>query len=86
MDWKALGNCRGRDTNFFYPENNRWAEVSAKKVCAGCPVFAQCMDWALAHDELGIWGGTTDRERRKIKARYVRPSAVKDLATVLARM
>jgi WhiB family redox-sensing transcriptional regulator len=83
MDWKALGNCRGEDPNSFYPENNRWAEQERKKICRGCPVFAQCMDHAIRYDELGIWGGTTDRERRKIKARYVRPSASKDLATAL---
>jgi WhiB family redox-sensing transcriptional regulator len=83
MEWKALGTCRGRDPNIFFPENNRWAEQVAKRICLGCPVMAQCMDYAITHDEVGIWGATTDRDRRKIKARYVRPSVAKDLASAL---
>ena len=38
-------------------------------MCAGCPVRAQCLEHALAHDErFGVWGGTSERERRRLKA------------------
>jgi WhiB family redox-sensing transcriptional regulator len=67
-----LGQCREIDLEVFFPENDRWAEKRAKDICAGCLVRAQCMDYALAHNEVGIWGGTTQRERNKIKNRYVR--------------
>ena len=40
----------------------------AKKICAGCDVKAQCLEYALANDErFGIWGGLSERERRKLK-------------------
>ena len=42
----------------------------AKKVCAGCPVTADCLKWALrAGEPAGIWGGTTPDERRYLRLR-----------------
>ena len=67
-----LGHCVGESLDVFFPENDRWAEKRAKDICAVCLVRAQCMDYALKYDEVGIWGGTTQRERNKIKNRYVR--------------
>ena len=44
----------------------------AKKVCVGCDVRAECLEYALAHDErFGIWGGLSERERRKLKKHAV---------------
>ena len=41
---------------------------AAKKVCTGCEVRAECLEYALAHDErFGIWGGLSERERRRLK-------------------
>ena len=40
----------------------------AKKVCLTCEVRSECLEYALAHDErFGIWGGLSERERRKVK-------------------
>jgi WhiB family transcriptional regulator, redox-sensing transcriptional regulator len=76
--WKMLGHCVGKDTSLFFPTDsyNRSQVMRAKDLCAVCLVQAQCMDYALRHDEVGIWGGTTERERKKIKNRYVRRKAL----------
>ena len=39
---------------------------AAKDICAACPVCAECLAYALEHGERGIWGGTTDQERKQI--------------------
>lgn len=68
--WQALANCRGLPHLFFPTRGESPAE--AKAVCAGCVVRDQCLEAALANNEhWGIWGGTSDRERRRIKARMV---------------
>jgi hypothetical protein len=44
----------------------------AKKICTGCEVKAQCLEYALANDErFGIWGGLSERERRRLRRRAV---------------
>lgn len=46
--------------------------AAVKQVCAGCPYVEQCLAWALDNSEPGIWGGTTDHDRRLIKRRNLR--------------
>lgn len=41
----------------------------AKELCARCPVARPCLEWAMAHDEIGIWGGQTEDERIEIRLR-----------------
>lgn len=41
------------------------AERAAVAVCRACPVREVCLEYALEHGELGVWGGTTERERRE---------------------
>ena len=44
------------------------SECDAKKTCLGCPVRHECLQYALDHDErFGIWGGLSERERRRLK-------------------
>ena len=66
--WMDNANCRGHNTNLFFPE--RGDEVAAaKQVCEPCPVKAECLAYALAiPGTSGIWGGTSGRERRQMKA------------------
>ncbi len=46
----------------------RGSTREAKKICTGCEVRAECLAYALAHDErFGIWGGLSERERRRLK-------------------
>jgi len=61
-----LGACRGLDASIFYPETDDEADV-AKQVCAECGVREACLEYALARREkVGVWGGATERERRRI--------------------
>jgi WhiB family redox-sensing transcriptional regulator len=61
-----LGACRGLDAGIFYPEDDEEAEV-AKEVCAQCGVQAACLEYALStREKVGVWGGATERERRRI--------------------
>lgn len=66
--WENLGACRGIDTSLFFPGRGE-SVAEAKAVCAGCVVRVECADFALSTNQrFGIWGGTTERERRRIKA------------------
>jgi WhiB family redox-sensing transcriptional regulator len=66
IDWRQLGSCRGLDPAIFYPETEEEAD-SAKIVCAGCGVRTACLEHALQRREKqGVWGGSTERERRRI--------------------
>jgi WhiB family redox-sensing transcriptional regulator len=66
--WRKQAACRGLDVEAFYPVTEDEADAAeAKAVCAECPVRQACLEHALAHREReGIWGGTTERERRRI--------------------
>ena len=67
--------CIGIGTELFFPENNDEAlELIkvVKPICDSCKFNAPCLDYALAHDEMGIWGGTTDLDRKRIKRRLSR--------------
>ena len=64
--WRDLGACRGLDPGVFYPETDEEAEV-AKSVCGECDVRVACLEYALQHREKqGVWGGATERDRRRI--------------------
>lgn len=65
-EWADRGACKGLDVSIFFAEiGERYVE--AKKVCAVCPVFHECREWAIAHESDGFWGGTNERQRRKIR-------------------
>ena len=69
-DWQKAGACVGRGTTLFFPPRGTSREriLEAKNVCAGCPIKQKCLDYALYHgDRHGIWGGTTEFERRRLK-------------------
>lgn len=56
--------CRGLDTRLFFPERGDDTTI-AKRICSSCAVRTPCRDWALTNGErFGIWGGTSERERR----------------------
>lgn len=75
--WQAQGACLDHPEVDFFPARGQSAGP-AKLVCADCPVKAECLAHALGDNPLGIvekigvWGGTSERERRKLrKARRV---------------
>lgn len=74
-DWRhnPEKNCADEDPElFFLPEYRgpkRDAQAArAKAVCVGCPVLMQCLGFALDHNQVGVWGGTTDDERKQLLA------------------
>ena len=69
MNWRGRAKCKGLDTNLFYPERGVSA-YAAKTICGGCPVQAACLNYALtAREHIGIWGGTSERDRKKLRQR-----------------
>jgi len=67
--WRQRAKCRGLDTTLFYPSPEEDAE-EAKAVCEACVVREACLEHALFHREAeGVWGGLTERERRRILRR-----------------
>ena len=78
--WMEDGLCAQVNPELFFPEaggSNR----EAKAICTTCPVLTQCRDYALADPTLlGVWGGTSERERRTWRRR-----TCTDCGQVLAR-
>ena len=67
--WQRHAACAGMELDSFYPERGDRTDVRfARAVCGDCPVVRQCLSYALANDEHGLWGGTS-REQRKTMGR-----------------
>ena len=65
--WQRQANCMGVDPDLFFPERGA-STREAKEVCRGCVVREDCLEYALANSEkFGIWGGLSERERRRIR-------------------
>jgi WhiB family redox-sensing transcriptional regulator len=69
MSWRQRAACAGLDTNLFFP-SEKFPDPKiprARAVCAICPVWEDCLSYALENPTLcgGIWGGLTERERRR---------------------
>ena len=66
LSWRQKGACRGLDPAVFYPAFDEEAG-EAKAICATCPVREACLEYALVNRERdGVWGGATEKERRRI--------------------
>ena len=65
--WQSRANCMGVDPELFFPERGS-STREAKEVCRGCVVREDCLEYALANSEkFGIWGGMSERERRRVR-------------------
>lgn len=65
--WMAAGNCRSSHTEQFFP-NDGASDKQLKKICADCPIKAECLEHALSNKiRHGVWGGETERSRRRIR-------------------
>jgi WhiB family redox-sensing transcriptional regulator len=65
--WMEYGLCGQTDPESFFPEKGG-STREAKAICKSCDVRAECLDYAIDHDErFGIWGARSERERRKVK-------------------
>ena len=62
--------CQGIDTEVFYPVQelfSREEERMFERMCSDCPIMMACLEWGLAHERYGVWGGTTPPMRQKIR-------------------
>jgi WhiB family redox-sensing transcriptional regulator len=67
--WQERALCAETDPEAFFPEKGG-STREAKKICTGCEVRAECLEYALGNDErFGIWGGLSERERRRLRRR-----------------
>ena len=67
--WMADGNCRLHPPSTFFPSDGVGVD-RARKICKDCPVVGMCLEYALdARIDHGVWGGCSERERRRILKR-----------------
>src|SRR5438094_7301592 len=65
-EWMSIGKCRDVHPAVFFPSDGVGVEV-ARKLCADCPAKAACLEYAIANRiDHGVWGGASERERRRI--------------------
>ena len=69
--WIGRAVCAQTDPDAFFPEKGG-STREAKKICLGCEVRHECLEYALAHDErFGIWGGLSETERELLLKREI---------------
>ncbi|GGD35368.1 hypothetical protein GCM10010915_14840 [Microbacterium faecale] len=67
LSWQSDALCSQTDPEAFFPEKGG-STRDAKRICESCEVRSQCLEYALQNDErFGIWGGLSERERRRLK-------------------
>lgn len=71
LGWQSEALCAQTDPEAFFPEKGG-STRDAKRVCGACNVRSECLEYALTNDErFGIWGGLSERERRRLRKRAV---------------
>ncbi|WP_309408543.1 WhiB family transcriptional regulator [Glutamicibacter sp. PS] len=71
LGWQARALCAQTDPEAFFPEKGG-STRDAKRVCGACAVRSECLEYALSNDErFGIWGGLSERERRRLRKRAI---------------
>lgn len=67
LSWQDNANCRGANADLFFPERGA-STRTAKAICRECQVRVECLEFAVSTGEkFGIWGGMSERERRRIR-------------------
>jgi WhiB family transcriptional regulator, redox-sensing transcriptional regulator len=72
MDWQNDAACLSEDPDLFFPIGTTGDAVpqimTAKSICATCPVLSTCLEYALeTRQDYGVWGGLTEDERRSLR-------------------
>lgn len=65
--WTRYAACAGTDPDAWFGETDVTLKVLAQ-ICARCHVRTECLAWAVEHDELGYWAGTTPHQRKRLRA------------------
>jgi WhiB family redox-sensing transcriptional regulator len=67
-DWMSQGKCREYPPEVFFPRDGVGV-ITTRKICDDCPVEMECLEYALEnHVDHGIWGGKSERERRRLRS------------------
>ena len=79
--WRVDAICRDTDPELFFPVGTTGYALlqiaRAKEVCGQCPVQGECLDYALeTNQDSGIWGGTSEEERRRLRRAWLRDRAI----------
>lgn len=74
--WRHVAACRNTDPDLFFPVGSTGPAIdqieAARAVCLSCDAQAQCLEFALAtNQEAGVWGGTSEEERRKLRKSWL---------------
>lgn len=64
--WAREANCRGLDSEAFFPVDAGYAPQYIERICERCPVSTECLAWGMRYDEEGVWGGMTQKQRRRL--------------------
>jgi WhiB family redox-sensing transcriptional regulator len=75
-DWRERASCRNTDPDLFFPVGTTGPALeqiaAAKAVCRECAAQAECLEFAMAtNQEAGVWGGTSEEERRKLRKAWL---------------
>lgn len=74
---KARGACRNADATLFFPDyDSPSANAAAIRICNFCTLKDECLEWALDHGEVGVWGGTGEADRRALLRKRHRVTCV----------
>ena len=69
IEWMIFANCGDQEPSTFFPKDGAGVDI-AKRICMGCVVREDCLEYAIVtKQDYGVWGGTSERERRKISAK-----------------
>ena len=75
QSWREQAQCDGEDTDLWFPPGTGDADPYAKATCDVCPVSRDCLEFALATGQQGVWGGLTEDERKAERRRRQRRGA-----------
>lgn len=65
--WMDSANCVGTDPEAWFPGKGGRISSLQRRVCGACPVISECLSYALQHGDKGIWGGTTESQRKGMR-------------------
>lgn len=84
--------CASTDPEAFYPQDMDglktaiyYNETGAKLVCKTCPYMVQCLEYAIKNNEIGIWGGTTEGQRKRLKRQLNAGIPITEIAVSIRR-
>ena len=77
--WTEEANCKGADADLFFPERGA-STRKAKAICRACTVQDDSLEKAAENSEkFGIWGGLSERERRRVKRQRAAEFDIRDV-------